>query len=194
VEIFETDMATPDFDARSFASDCVAILGQLSHVFIPLGAVDSRDCGLPPDSVLSTLTTVNYLRPAQVLTAFCEHFARLGEGTAMVFTSVAAHAPRGQNAAYAAAKTALEFYCRSLQHHFAESGVSIQVCALGYVDTSMSFGARLLFPAVDPIRVARFALRMSAKRRRFAYFPRFWSLIIMTLKAIPWPLYKRLRF
>jgi len=194
VEVVAADLAAPGFEAVTFAEQCVAQLGHVSHLFLPVGAVDNADRGLPSPELLASLATVNYLRAAEVLTAFCAYFARSGGGHAVVFTSVAADAPRGHNAAYASAKKGLEFYCRALQHHFADSDVVVQICALGYVDTSMSFGASLKLPVASAEQAAQFAIRMSATRKRFSYFPRFWSPVIMLLKALPWSLYKRLRF
>jgi decaprenylphospho-beta-D-erythro-pentofuranosid-2-ulose 2-reductase len=194
VRIIAADLGECDFDVAAFVKRCVDELGHVSHVFLPLGLTHVDDCGPPKAGVLQSLAIVNYLRPAQVLSAFCRYFSTIGQGNAMVFTSIAADAPRGRNAAYASAKKALEFYCRSLQHHFADTKVAIQICALGYVDTTMSFGAKLLFPAASPDQAAQFALRMSRTTTRFSYFPRFWLPIIMVLKALPWSLYKKLRF
>jgi decaprenylphospho-beta-D-erythro-pentofuranosid-2-ulose 2-reductase len=194
IRIVGADLAASDFDVAAFVKRCVDDLGHISHVFMPLGLIHADDCGLPSAEVLESLAVVNYLRPAQLLSAFCQYFSTIGHGNAMVFTSIATDAPRGRNAAYGSAKKALEFYCRALQHHFADTKISIQICALGYVDTTMSFGAKLLFPAASPEEVAQFALRLCRTGTRFSYFPRFWLPIIMLLEALPWSLYKKLRF
>lgn len=194
IHIMAADFAATDFDPHAFAGDCIKTLGRITHLFIPLGAISDEDKGIPSPRVVGHLAMVNYVRPAQMLGSFSKHFAANGFGHAMIFTSIATAAPRGNNAAYAAAKAGLEFYCRALQHHFADTGVSVQICALGYVDTSMSFGMKLLFPAVSPAAVARFALRMCETRRRFAYYPGFWWLITRILGMLPWQIYKRLDF
>ena len=194
IRIVAADLAAPDFDARALVKRCVGDLGRISHVFFPVGVIDDEDCGLRSAGVLESLVLVNYVRPAQLLSAFCEYFSVSGEGNAMVFTSIAADAPRGKNAAYGSSKKGLEFYCRALQHHFADTNISIQICALGYVDTSMSFGATLSFPVVPAAEVARFALRMCQTGARFSYFPHFWFPVVILLKALPWPLYKKLQF
>ncbi len=194
VRVLAADLGASDFDPGAFVKQCVDELGHVTHLFMPVGTVHSEDRGLPSIEALESLALVNYLRPAQLLSAFCEYFSTSGQGHVMVFTSVAADAPRGNNAAYGSAKKGLEYYCRALQHYFADTNITIQICALGYVDTSMTFGAKLLFPSAPPAAVARFALRMCESRRRFSYFPRFWSPVIMLLKSLPWPVYKRLRF
>lgn len=194
VHILAADVAEPGFDPQELVARCIAVLGTVSNVFLPIGSVHEKDLDVPPAGVLESLTDVNYLRPAQLIGAFCEYFVSAGQGRIMVFSSIAAAAPRSSNAAYASAKAALEFYCRALQHRFADSQIQIQICALGYVDTSMSFGRKLLFPVATAAEVASFALMMSRKRTRFFYYPRFWRVVVTILKMTPWPIYKRLRF
>ena len=194
IKIIAIDFTSAGFNPHAFADDCITTLGRVTHLFMPFGAISDEDKGVPAPEVVAQLTLVNHLRPAQLLSAFSDHFTAIGSGHAMIFSTIATVAPRSNNAAYAAAKAALEFYCRALQHHFADSDIIIQICALGYVDTTMSFGMKLLFPAVTPDAVALFALRMSESRKRFAYFPGFWWLITALLRILPWTIYKRLSF
>jgi short-subunit dehydrogenase len=194
VNIEAIDVSSSDFDPTAFVERCIQKLGHITHVFLPVGAISSEDKAIVNDELIADLALVNYTRPAQLLSAFCKHFEKNGDGHAMIFSSIAAAAPRSNNAAYASAKAALEFYCRALQHHFSGSAVSIQICVLGYVDTSMSFGLKLRLPIATPTAAARYAIRMSETNARLAYFPRFWSPITAILNILPWSIYKRLRF
>jgi decaprenylphospho-beta-D-erythro-pentofuranosid-2-ulose 2-reductase len=112
----------------------------------------------------------------------------------VLFSSIAAAAPRGRNVVYGAAKAALEHYGRSLQHRLAGGPVRVQVYALGYVDTAMSAGQRLLLPRVDPNRIARTVADALGDDRRFTYLPRYWRAITFGLRHLPWPIYRRLNF
>ena len=56
------------------------------------------------------------------------------QGNIVLFSSIAAVAPRQRNAVYSAAKAALETYGRAIRHHLADTEVRVQVYALGYVD------------------------------------------------------------
>lgn len=194
IKIIAIDVSAADFDPHAFTKECVNTIGPVTQLYMPIGAIHDSDRGVSAPELIEQLAAINFLRPAQVLSSFCEYFSMNEGGHAMIFTTIATAAPRGNNAAYAAAKAGLEFYCRALQHHFADSNVLIQICALGYVDTTMSFGMKLLFPAVTPDTVARFALHMSEGRKRFAHFPKFWWLITSLLRMLPWPIYKRLHF
>ena len=75
-------------------------------------------------------------------------------GTLVLFSSIAAAAPRRRNVAYAAAKAGLESFGRSMRHRTAGTPVEVQVYALGYVDTAMTRDLDLKLPVADPGRVA----------------------------------------
>ena len=194
ISVAAVDLSCADFDPDSFVERCTRSIGRITHLFLAVGAISREDRGLVNYDLIADLAIVNYIRPAQLLNAFCKHFEENGYGHAMIFSSIATAAPRGNNAAYASAKTALEFYCRALQHHFSGSAVSIQICALGYVDTSMSFGLKLRLPIASPTAAAKYAIKMSETSVRSAHFPKFWAVITKALKLIPWSIYKRLRF
>ena len=194
IQIRSTDFSVIDFDTEAFASDCIKTLGQITHIFMPVGAISNEDMGVPYPGIVNKLAMINYIRPAQLISIFSRHFVENGFGNAMIFTSIATAAPRKNNIAYASAKISLEFYCLALQHQFANSNIKVQICALGYVDTTMSFGMKLLFPTVSPNAVAKFSIKLCQTNKRYAYYPSFWWIITRILKMLPWSVYKRLNF
>ena len=194
IKINEIDVQASEFDANKFLENCHKEINCFKKIFIPLGVIDEEDRGVPRTDLIERLNKVNYLRPAQIISAYCNRFRKSDGGQIIIFTSITTAAPRGNNIAYASAKMALEFYCQALQHYFAESKTKIIICALGYVDTSMSFGLELKFPMVSPEKAAIFVLQMSDRNKRFAYFPRYWWFVTMLLRFMPWFLYSRLKF
>ena len=194
IQVIAVDLAATDFEPKAFTGECINKLGRITHIFMPVGAISDEDKGVPLPEIVEKLAMINYIRPAQLLSCFSQHFAENGFGNAIIFSSIATAAPRGNNASYAAAKAGLELYCRSLQHYFRDTSILIQICNLGYVDTSMSYGKKLLFPAASPHAVAQFSLHMCQTSKRFAYYPSFWWLITNILKMLPWRFYKKLAF
>jgi short-subunit dehydrogenase len=194
IEVVAADLASVDFEPEAFTKDCIKTLGKITHIFMTVGAISNEDKGVPSAKIVEKLAMINFIRPAQLLGTFSQHFEETGFGNAMIFSSIATAAPRRNNSSYTAAKAGLEMYCRSLQHHFGNSSIYIKVCALGYVDTNMSYGKKLLLPAVSPHAVARFSLHMCLTDKHFAYYPSFWWLITNMLRLIPWYFYKKLTF
>jgi short-subunit dehydrogenase len=187
------DLGAEDWDVEEFVRGCTRDLGEIDFVLIPAGGSASEDIGANPALVFQ-MAAINYLGPARLAAAFGQRMGARGKGTILFFSSIAAVAPRSRNAAYSASKAALEVYARSLRHALEPSGVRVGVVALGYVDTALSFGQRLLFPRVSPESVARYVLKDGIGWAGRRYVPRFWSLVTLVLRCLPWSIYRRLSF
>jgi short-subunit dehydrogenase len=188
------DLCGPADAVERYADECVETLGGIDAVLVTAGAIDRADDGTAPAAVAATLVQTNFLGVATLVGAFVGRLEDRGAGTIVLFSSIAAAVPRGRNVVYGAAKAALEHYGRSLQHRLAGGPVRVQVYALGYVDTAMAAGQRLLLPRADPQRIARTVVDGLHRDRRFTYLPRYWAPIVIGLRCLPWPVYRRLKF
>jgi short-subunit dehydrogenase len=144
------DLADPSFDSAPVCKQCVSLLGRIDALLVPAGYVSPQDDRLPSLSLLEATVRINYTGPAALIAEFARLFERQGRGCIVGFSSIAAAVPRRRNMVYASAKAALEAYLQALRHYFAGSRVIVQVYALGYVDTAMTYGQRLLLPSVAP--------------------------------------------
>jgi short-subunit dehydrogenase len=188
------DLCGPADAVERYVDECFETLGGVDALLVTAGAIDDADDGTAPPAVAATLVQTNFLGVTTLVGAFVGRLERRGGGTVVLFSSIAAAAPRGRNVVYGAAKAALEHYGRSLQHRLAGGRVRVQVYALGYVDTAMAAGQRLLLPRADPRRIGRTVVDGLDCDRRFTYLPRYWRAITFGLRCLPWPIYRRLRF
>jgi decaprenylphospho-beta-D-erythro-pentofuranosid-2-ulose 2-reductase len=188
------DLCGPADAVEGYVDGCFGTLGDVDAVFVTAGAIDDTDDGTAAPSVTTTLVQTNFVGVVTLVGAFVERLERQDSATIVLFSSIAAAAPRGRNVVYGAAKAALEHYGRSLQHRLTGSRVRVQIYALGYVDTAMAAGRRLLLPPADPQRIARAVVEGLAHDRRFTYLPRYWRAIVFGLRHVPWPIYRRLSF
>lgn len=142
------------------------------------------------------ITGINMSGPARLIISFFLSFkARRNRTYIGVCSSIAAPVPRSRNLIYAAAKNGLESIVRSLQHAAASTSVTVQFFRLGYVDSSLSYGQKLLFPALSPEQVAKIMIHSSMKpSKRLIYAPFYWQFIVLALRALPWALFTKLRF
>jgi short-subunit dehydrogenase len=194
VTAIEVDLRGPDTALRNALEASKSALDEISVVLVPAGVVDDADDGLEKFDTTESIVTTNFSSVVKLLSGFLVVFERTGRGNVVLFSSIAASAPRRRNVVYSAAKNALESYAKSMQHRFADSDVHIQLWALGYVDTSMTTGQRLLLPKVSASRVAEAVVRGLADKRRFRYYPAYWSVVVRVLSLLPWPAYRRLQF
>jgi len=190
----ELDLRGPDEDLAGWFERCTRELPSPDAVLIPAGAVDDEDDGLSDPELIDRLVETNFLGVVRVARRFLNAFEARGCGTVVLFSSIATAAPRRRNVAYTAAKSALAAYARSMQHRFAGTEIRIQVYALGYVDTAMTQGRKLLFPVARADRVADAVVSGLYRSRRFQYSPRPWALVAFVLERLPWPIYRKLEF
>jgi NAD(P)-dependent dehydrogenase (short-subunit alcohol dehydrogenase family) len=188
------DLRDHDDSLAAWFDRCVAALPEVDTVLVPAGIVDDADDGVSDPALFDALLGTNFVGVVHIVGRFVERFERAGHGTVVLFSSIAAGAPRRRNVAYTAAKAALESYARSLRHRCDGTGVEIQLYRLGYVDTAMTRGRRLLLPVAAAPRVATAVVRRLDRPRRSLYLPRFWAPVIFVLEHLPWSLYRRLEF
>lgn len=164
----------------------------LRGLLLPAGINDDNDVVGLDDSALERLLRVNFTAPCQILN---HYLPRLEQNAGIIagFGSVATARGRSRNAAYAAAKSALESYFESLAHYAANRDLYCQYYVLGYLDTNLAFAQTLLFPLASPGRVADvvYARRYATGRR---FLPRPWYFLYRMVQAMPWTIFKRLSF
>jgi hypothetical protein len=88
----------------------------------------------------------------------------------------------------------MRFYFESLRHACAERRVVVQFYVLGYIDTNLAFAYDVPFPKGDARQLARRVYRDIHKDIGVCFFPRYWLIISMLVKLVPWPIYRRLKF
>jgi short-subunit dehydrogenase len=188
------DVANSDASLDSLLRRCRSQLGSMDAVLFPVGLVDDCDDGFASWETTDRLLATNFTSVVKLAALCLSEFEREGRGAVVFFSSIAARAPRKRNVVYSAAKAALESYARSMRHRFAASDVHVQLYALGYVDTSMTRGRRLLLPKASATRVATQVVTGLDRGSQFLYLPRWWSVVVRGLSLLPWSVYRRLDF
>jgi short-subunit dehydrogenase len=138
---------------------------------------------------------VNFTSPVLLLDRFAVRLEAQRSGSITVLSSVAGDRGRQSNYTYGAAKAGLTAYLQGLRNRLAHSGVHVLTVKPGFVDTPMTEGR--LDPrsalVASPERVARAIDRAMRRRRDVVYTPWFWRGIMAVVRAIPEPIFKRLR-
>ncbi len=98
------------------------------------------------------------------------------------------------NIAYSSAKIALENYMLGFKHYYSETDLNFQIYRVGYMDTQMSFGKKLLFPVASVQNVSEYIISNRLKKKSLWYYPKFWTFVALILKLLPWFIYKKLKF
>jgi short-subunit dehydrogenase len=140
---------------------------------------------------------VNLTSVASLAEAFANDLAQSPErGWIAVISSVAGDRGRQSNYAYGASKAGLSAYLEGLRNRMFRLGVHVLTVKPGLVDTPMiaeriERHSRLV---ASPEHVARAIDRGIRHRRNVIYTPWYWRIVMAVVRALPEPIFKRLRW
>ena len=141
------------------------------------------------------LMRTNYIGPALLMAALAERFARRGSGVLVGVSSVAGERGRARNYVYGSAKAGFTAFLSGLRNRLHGSGVHVVTLKPGYVHTRRTEGMALPRGLTAAPEEVAAAVAVAMRRRRDVVYVRtVWRLIMWIVRAIPEPLFKRLRF
>jgi uncharacterized protein len=191
-------LAADAADPATFAEAIAAALppGEaIDGLLFPIGLSVDDDDGTAPPERAARLLAVNFQGVAAVAGRLLPRMLEQGRGVIAGFGSVAAARGRGRNVVYAASKRALESYFESLRLLGHARAVRVFFYVLGYMDTALAFGKPLPFPVADPARIADRVVRDLARGAGGSrHLPRWWAPIGAVVRALPWTVFRRMRF
>jgi short-subunit dehydrogenase len=170
-----------------------AELGGPDALLLPAGWTAESDDATTDRQVGERLVRTNLLSLTAIVGALLPELRRRPRASVVGFGSVAAVRGRGANMMYAASKRALATWFEGLRHACAGTPVRVSFYVLGFLDTSLAFGRRTLFPRADPAALAARVVRGLGRQEGVVYHPRLWRLVGAALPLLPFALFKRLK-
>jgi decaprenylphospho-beta-D-erythro-pentofuranosid-2-ulose 2-reductase len=138
------------------------------------------------------LQLVNGAGAVSLMAHTAREMRRQGRGTIVLLSSVAADRPRVSNFAYGASKTASDAFARGLQDALHGSGVEVMIVRPGFVRTKMTAGRDEAPGAVDAEKVTQAVVEGLRARRSVVYVPGMLRWVMLVLRLLPRPLFRRL--
>jgi short-subunit dehydrogenase len=177
-----------------FLDACVAALGSVDGIVVCQGFLADQDQALEDWTLAEQMITVNYTSAVSLVNRFAAYMSSRGGGYICGISSVAGDRGRQSNFLYGSTKAAFSTYLDGLRNRLYRKGVAVITVKPGFVDTSMTWG--MLNPrsplVATPERVARDIARAIRKRKNVVYTPWFWAWIMLIIRLIPEPIFKRL--
>jgi decaprenylphospho-beta-D-erythro-pentofuranosid-2-ulose 2-reductase len=139
------------------------------------------------------LVETNFTGHVTTLLAVAARLRAQGHGTIVVLSSVAAVRPRRANFVYGAAKAGLDAFARGLADSLHGSGVRVLLVRPGFVVGRMTAGMTPAPLATTPDRVGAAVAAALGRRRDAVWVPPALGPLSAALRALPRPLWRRLR-
>ncbi|HEY4235151.1 MAG TPA: SDR family oxidoreductase [Lacipirellulaceae bacterium] len=178
----------------AFVDACFAALGPIDGIVVGQGYLADQQAAASDWSLARQMIDVNYASAVSLINLFADRLAAEGHGYICGISSVAGDRGRQSNFFYGSTKAAFSTYLAGLRNRLFSKGVDVITVKPGFVDTSMTWGS--LDPrsplVASPERVAKDIARAIRWRKNTTYTPWFWSPIMLAVRLIPEPIFKRL--
>ncbi len=183
-----------DFDAhQATVEQARQSLGQVDIVLFCHGVLGDQAEAEKDYAAAERILQVNFLSVVSLGGMWANVLEEQGHGTLAAVSSVAGDRGRQSNYMYGTAKGAVSIFLSGLRNRLFNKGVHVCDIKPGFVSTPMT--AHLdqgpLFADADKVgRQIKEAIR---GRKDEAYVPGFWRPIMGAIRAVPEPLFKRMK-
>ena len=168
-------------------------LGDVDVIVIAHGTLpDQAACERSVEAAMAEFAT-NATSTIALLTALAPRIESRRAGTIAVISSVAGDRGRASNYLYGSAKAAVTAFLSGLRQRLGRSGVNVLTVKPGFVDTPMTREFKKGLIWATPDAVARGIVRAIDTGRGVAYLPWFWAPIMLAIRHIPEPLFRRMK-
>ena len=192
VESFLLDLS--EFDRhQELVAAAITSLGSLDAVLIAHGTLPDQKAA--EASVAETLREFNNncTSVISLLTILADYFEKRKKGCIAVITSVAGDRGRQSNYIYGAAKGGLNIFLQGLRNRLFKAGVSVVTVKPGFVDTPMTASIKKGPLFANPEAVGKSIHAAMKKGQSVLYTPSFWRFIMLIIRHVPEPIFKRLK-
>lgn len=185
------------FDARDPTSfDAIvtragSVDGPLSVAAFVGSMPEQSEIDADPALIAGTIAD-SYTGPATLIHRLAPLLEAHGSGAVVGVGSVAGDRGRVGNYVYGSTKAGFHTYLSGLRNRLARSGVHVVTVKPGFVDTAMTWGLPGMFLVASPDAVAQDILRAVSKEKNVLYTPFFWRWVMLIIRLVPEPIFKKL--
>lgn len=174
----------------------IAALDPLPGIVVcAMGLLGDQAEGQRDGAAAALVMRSNFEAPALAMGWLANRFATRGSGTLVGIASVAGERGRAGNYIYGASKAGFIAVLSGLRNRLAGQGVRVLTVLPGFVDTRMVAGRDLPRRlTATPEEVALAVERALARGEEVIHVRRIWGPIMALVRALPEPLFKRMRF
>lgn len=183
-----------DYESHSsFLARVLEAMGSLEGVLLAVGYLGDSATARTHFEEAERILTTNFTGAVSILGACANYLEQKGKGFIIGLSSVAGDRGRQSNYFYGAAKGGLSIFLQGLRNRLFPAGIRVMTVKPGFVDTAMTFGLPGLFLVASPDKVGERIAVALGQPRDVIYVPWFWRYLMLIIRNIPEPVFKRLK-
>lgn len=168
------------------------LLGGVDHVHIAYAVMPTQVLAASDLSVAREVMETNYTSTALWALAAASTLEARGSGSLVVLGSVAGDRGRRKNFIYASTKGGIETLVEGIAHRLAGKGPRAVVVKPGPTATAMTEDSPAGRRLASADAVARIVRNAADHGGPVQYAPRYWWLVMLVVRALPWWLFRRI--
>jgi decaprenylphospho-beta-D-erythro-pentofuranosid-2-ulose 2-reductase len=172
--------------------NAMGAMGGLDAVLVCYGTLPDQHVMQQDDDAARQEFDTNFLSVLSFLTVAANFFERQRRGVIAVVSSVAGDRGRASNYAYGASMAAKTAFVSGLRNRLNKAGVQVLTVKPGQVDTPMTAHMKKGVIWATPEQVGEDIYQAMRNGRDVIYTPWFWRYIMMIIRVLPEPIFKRL--
>lgn len=142
----------------------------------------------------ANIIQVNYVGAVSILSQIANIYEAKKHGTIIGISSVAGERGRQSNYVYGSAKAGFTVFLDGLRNRLFAANVHVVTVKPGFVNTRMTQGLKLPKPiTAEPSQVGKAVYRAYQKKTNTLYVLWMWKWIMLIIKMIPEPIFKKLK-
>ena len=189
VKLIEFDAQTP-----SGMEEIAKIAHDVDLALVAIGYLGDQEKAEEDREEALKIFDINFRNLTPAIDLVARGMKERKQGMIIGISSVAGDRGRGSNYYYGSAKAAFTAYLSGLRNKLSKSNVHVMTVLPGFINTKMTSHLTLPKPlTASPDQVANSIYKAVAKKKNKIYILPVWKWIMMIIKAIPEPLFKKMK-
>lgn len=193
---YDVDATAVSFDAVDYSShkDFYERLDpKPDGVILAFGYLGDQIKAQEKFSEAKTVIESNYMGAVSILEIIAGDFEKRGSGFIIGISSVAGDRGRQSNYIYGSAKGAVSLYLGGLRNRLSKKNIHVMTVLPGFMRTKMTQNLELPEKLMaEPDEAAEDIYKAYKKKRNIIYTKWFWKYIMLIIRNIPEPIFKRM--
>jgi decaprenylphospho-beta-D-erythro-pentofuranosid-2-ulose 2-reductase len=177
---------------ETFVTDMFDRFGDFDLVLLAFGVLGDQERAERESAAAVELAQVNYVGAISVAVPVAQRLRAQGHGTLAVLSSVAGERARRSNFVYGSTKAGMDAFFQGLDDSLAGSGARVMIVRPGFVHTKMTQGLEPAPLSTTPEAVAAAIVKGLARRSHTVWVPSTLRWVMMGLRHLPRPVFRRL--